>query len=142
MTKVRLGLLLVVVLLLMVWAVPVHAAPTLTEIHSQVTVLEDGRLKVKYRLTFVDDDSRTQISTMGPFDANHSQIEAHLEHDGQQSPVTLVPLGSNKYRAEFDTKTQPGGTYTVEVRYLVNSYLDSTVIDTVPYRVVAWAPPQ
>ena len=142
MIKVRLGLLLVVLSLLMAWAVPVQAAPALTEIHSQVTVLQDGRLQVKYRLTFLDDGSRTQISTMGPFDANHSQIEAHLEHDGQQSAVKLVPLGGNKYRAEFETTTQPGGTYTVEVSYLVNSYLDTTVIDGVPYRVIAWAPPQ
>ena len=139
---VRLGFLLLTLTLVMFWAIPAHAAPALTEIHSQVTVLEDGRLQIKYRLTFVDDDSRTQIATMGPFDPGHTQLEAHLEYDGEQTPVRMVPLGENKYRAEFEIKTQPGGTYTVEVRYLVNSYLDTTVIDGLPYRVVAWAPPQ
>ena len=72
---VRLAFLTLVALLLLLWAAPAHAAPTLTQIHSQVAVLEDGRLQVKYRLTFVDDDSRSQITTMGPFDRGHSQIQ-------------------------------------------------------------------
>ena len=53
---------------LIAWVVPVLAAPSLTQIQSQVTILEDGRLQVTYRLTFVDDASRSQINTLGPFD--------------------------------------------------------------------------
>jgi hypothetical protein len=54
----------------------------------------------------------------------------------------MVPLGDDKYRAEFAVKTQPGGTYTIQIGYQVNTYLDTTTIDGLPYRVVAWAPPQ
>ena len=84
---------------LIAWVVPVLAAPSLTQIQSQVTILEDGRLQVAYRLTFVDDASRSQINTLGPFDRGHTQIEATLQHDGQSSPARLVPLGDDKYRA-------------------------------------------
>jgi hypothetical protein len=139
---VRFGFLLLSICLVLAWAIPAFAAPTLAKVESQVTVLQDGRLQVKYRLTFVDDDKRGQITTFGPIDAGHSQLEAHLEHDGQTTPVSMVPLGGDKYRAEFEIQTQAGGTYTLEVRYLVNRYLDTTTIDGVPYRVLAWAPPQ
>ena len=47
---------------------------------------------------------------MGPFDPGHSDIEAHLEHEGLETPVALVPLGDDKYRVEFEVETQPGGT--------------------------------
>lgn len=66
------ALLSVAAILVMVLAVPVHAAPTITQVHSQVAVLQDGRLQVRYRLTFEDDASRTQITTIGPFDPGHS----------------------------------------------------------------------
>jgi len=139
---VRFGILLLVVLSSTLLATPVFAAPAITQVQSQLTVLQDGRLQVKYHLTFVDDDSRTQITTIGPFDRGHSQIEALLEHNGERTPVTMVPLGDDKYRAEFAIKTQPGATYTIEIGYQVNTYLDTTTIDGLPYRVVAWAPPQ
>jgi hypothetical protein len=138
----RFAALAVVVSSLALWAIPVYAAPTLTTVQSQVTILQDGRLDVKYDLTFVDDSSRTQITTIGPFDQGLSQLEATLEHDGQTTAVTMVPLGDQKYRAEFSSATQPGGTYTLQVRYLVSTFLDTTTIDAIPYRVVAWAPPQ
>ena len=134
--------LLLAMLFLVTVASPAIAAPIITHVESQVVILENSRLQVRYRLTFVDDDSRSQITTMGPFDPGHSQIEAHLDHEGAETPVTMVPLGDDKYRAEFQIETQPGGTYTVEVRYLVNSYLDPTMIDGTPYRVLTWAPPQ
>jgi hypothetical protein len=43
----RFGFLLLAVSLVAGWVSPVHAAPTLAEVHSQVTVLQDGRLQVK-----------------------------------------------------------------------------------------------
>ena len=75
---VRLGFLALVLSFLLIWTIPIHAAPTLTQVHSQLTVLQDSRLQVKYRLTFVDDGSRTQITTIGPFDRGHTQIEAAI----------------------------------------------------------------
>jgi len=116
---VRVVLLALALALILIGAAPAHAAPTLAHIESQVTVLQDGRLQVKYRLTFIDDDSRTQITTIGPFDPGHSQLQAHLEHNEQQTPIRMAPLGDDKYRAEFEIETQPGETYTVEVSYLV-----------------------
>jgi hypothetical protein len=71
---IRFGILLLVVLSSTLLAMPVAAAPAITQVQSQVTVLQDGRLQVKYHLTFVDDDSRTQITTIGPFDLGHAPI--------------------------------------------------------------------
>ena len=89
---VRFGVPLLAAWLVLLFAVPVLAAPTLAEITSQVVILEDGRLLVTYRLTFVDDASRTQITAMGPFDSGHSQVEAHLQSgDEQNSAKNVLP---------------------------------------------------
>ncbi|MCL7455368.1 MAG: hypothetical protein M8467_20220, partial [Anaerolineae bacterium] len=143
MTRVvRSGQILLVLCALLLWVLPAHAAPALTLVNSQVTVLQDGRLQVRYQLTFVDDGRRTQITNIGPFDPGHSQIAADLEHAGQVTEAKMVALGGDSYRAEFAIETTPGETYTLEVRYLLERYLDTTTIDGVPYRVLAWSPPQ
>ncbi|MGD8399230.1 MAG: hypothetical protein PVG11_10285, partial [Anaerolineae bacterium] len=114
----RFALVALVAGLLLLWAAPAlgtpaRAAPALTQVESQVVVQEDGRLRIRYRLTFVDDASRTQITEIGPFDPGHTGAEGHIEYDGGQAPVTLVPLGGERYRVEFPIQTEPGGTYTV-----------------------------
>ena len=48
----RFGLLFLVVLVLTSPVVKAQGPPTITEVHSQVTVLEDANLDAKYRLTF------------------------------------------------------------------------------------------
>ena len=90
---VRITLLLLSLALLGLAALPAHAAPTLTQVESQVTILQDGRYQVRYRLTFVDDASRRSINTIGPFDPGHSQIVAILVHEGVECPLLQMPLG-------------------------------------------------
>lgn len=118
------------------------AAPTITQVDAQVTVLEDARLDVKYRLTFREVEPRNKISDMGPFDPGHQIVEAHLEYDGRSKPVKLVNLGGGHYRAEFPISTSPGKSYTVQVHYKVERSLDVTSAKGQEYRVLEWAPIQ
>ena len=140
---VRLGVLLLALALLAAWTTPVHAAPTLTQIQSQVTVLEDGRLQVKYRLTFVDDDSRTQITTMGPFDRGHSQIEAYLEHEGQQTPVgTGAPGRRQVPRRVRDHRPSPAAPTPSRSATWSTATWTRRPSTACPTASLAWAPPQ
>ena len=68
---IRFGLLFLVVLALTSPVVRAQGPPTITEVNSQVVVLEDANLDVKYRLTFWENEPRDKITTMGPFDAGH-----------------------------------------------------------------------
>ena len=129
------GLLLV--LFLVVWA-----QPNLTTANSQVTILSDGKLNVRYQLVFLETETRNKITTIGPFDPNHQMTDATLESKGVVSPVSLVSQGGGNYGANFAFTTQPGQTYTVTVRYSVNRALDTTTRSDVIFRVVNWSPIQ
>ncbi|MBU1878124.1 MAG: DUF2207 domain-containing protein, partial [Chloroflexi bacterium] len=120
----------------------VLAAPELTVIHSQVTILSDGKLDVKYRLSFLENEPRDKITTIGPFDPTHQIVAATLDGPGGSSPVNLVSKGSDQYTANFAVTTDPGETYTVTVHYRVERALDTTSIGGADYRVVSWAPVQ
>ncbi|MBC8248224.1 MAG: hypothetical protein H8E90_00975, partial [Anaerolineales bacterium] len=84
---IRFSLLFLVVLLLTSPVVRAQGPPTITQVNSQVVVLEDANLDVKYRLTFWESEPRDKITTMGPFDTGHRILDAHIEHDGQETPV-------------------------------------------------------
>ena len=139
---IRFGLLFLVVLVLTSPVVRAQGPPTITEVNSQVVVLEDSNLDVKYRLTFWESEPRDKITTMGPFDAGHRILDAHLEHDGQETPVSLASKGGGFYTVPFGLSTKPDREYTVQVHYRVERALDVTEIDGVEHRVLAWAPIQ
>ena len=61
--------------------------PIITQAESQVAVLSDGGLDVKYRLTFHETEPRSGITTMGPFDAGHRMLDYHIEHEGRETPI-------------------------------------------------------
>jgi len=116
--------------------------PELTLVDSQVTIKQDGSLDVKYRLTFHELDSRDRINTLGPLDADHKLLDAHIEHDGSKTDLRLSSKGSGFYTIPFGFDTKPGRDYTVHIHYTVPSRLDQTVVDGVNYRVLAWSPVQ
>ncbi|HET89860.1 MAG TPA: DUF2207 domain-containing protein, partial [Chloroflexi bacterium] len=116
--------------------------PIITQVDAQVTVLSDGMLDIKYRLTFHETESRSGITTMGPFDAGHQMLDSHVEQDGRETPVTLNDKGGNFYGVDLGFNTQPGLDYTVQIHYRVAYALDETTADGASYRVLAWAPIQ
>ena len=136
------GVSLVVLGLCLFLAAQVGAAgpPIITQAESQVAVLGDGGLDVKYRLTFHETEPRSGITTMGPLDAGHRMLDYHIEHEGRESPITLNSKGGGFYGADFGFNTRPGVDYTVQVHYQVPGALDQTTIDEVPYRVLEWSP--
>ena len=136
---IRFGLLFLGVLLLTSPVVRAQAPPTITQVHSQVVVLEDTNLDVKYRLSFRESEPRDKITTMGPFDPGHRILDAHIEHDGQETPVSLASKGSGFYTVPFGLSTKADREYTVQVHYRVERALDVTEIDGVDHRVLAWA---
>jgi hypothetical protein len=71
------GVSLVVFGLCLYLAAQVGAAgpPIITQAESQVAVLSDGGLDVKYRLTFRETEPRSGITTMGPFDTGHRMLD-------------------------------------------------------------------
>jgi hypothetical protein len=116
--------------------------PIITKVESQVTVLSDGGLDVKYRLTFLETEPRSGITKMGPFDAGHRMLDYHIEHAGEESPISLSDQGGGFYGAGFGFDTEAGEEYTVYIHYTVGYTLDETTVDGVSYRVLAWAPIQ
>ena len=114
--------------------------PVITKVQSQVSVLQDGMLDIKYDLTFRETESRSGITTMGPFDSGHEIVESTVEHDGQMSVVEMSAKGSGFYSGDFGFDTSPGVDYTVHVRYRVPYALDETTINGEPYRVLEWSP--
>src|SRR5512144_1166873 len=141
MRKLSYALMLASVWLLIVSAIA-FAAPTITSVDSQIAVLSDGKLDVRYQLTFLENETRNKITTLGPLDPGHQIIDAQLDYAGGSSPIDLVSQGDNKYTANFGLTTQPGETYTVTVRYRVNRALDTTQVNGAPYRVIDWSPPE
>ena len=114
--------------------------PIITQTEAQVTVLGDGTLDVKYRLTFQETEPRSGITTMGSFDPGHEMLDYHIEHQGQESPIRLNSKGSGLYGVDFGFNTQPGVDYTVHVHYQVRYGLDETAVDGEPYWVLEWSP--
>jgi len=72
--------------------------PILTKADSQVAVLGDGALDIKYRLTFRETESRSGITTMGPFDPGRQMLDYHVEHEGRESSITMKSKGSRNRR--------------------------------------------
>ncbi|MEE8390152.1 MAG: hypothetical protein V3S14_05065, partial [Anaerolineae bacterium] len=114
--------------------------PVITQVEAQVAVLSDGTLDIKYRLTFHETESRSGITTMGPFDSGHEMLDYHIEHNGQESSVTLNNKGSGFYGVDFGFNTQAGEDYTVYIHYQVGYGLDETSVDGESYRVLEWSP--
>jgi hypothetical protein len=89
--------------------------PIITKVESQVTVLGDGGMDVKYRLTFLETEPRNGITKMGPFDAGHQMLDYHIEHGGEESPISLNDQGGGFYGTSFGFNTQADEEYTVHI---------------------------
>ena len=106
-----------------------------------VVILADGRLDVRYTLTFTElQDGRDRISEMGPFPANHTIVSASGK--GPQGAFTVnLTGGPSIYQANFERRTQRGQQYEILVRYTVDrSVFDPTTINGQPYVAIGWAP--
>jgi hypothetical protein len=114
--------------------------PIITQVEAQVSVLSDGTLDIKYRLTFQETEPRNGITSMGPFDPGHQMLDYHIEHQGQESSVTLNSQGGGFYGVDFGFNTKSGEEYTVHIHYQVSHGLDETSVDGEPYRVLEWSP--
>ncbi len=134
--------LAVLVWMLLGLAAPLAAAapPDILKVEAQVVVQSDGALDIKYRLTFQETESRDRINTMGPFDAGHTILDAHIETADETRRVTLQSKGDNLYAVPFGFDTKVGVDYTVQVHYSAPARLDATTYDGAEYRVLAWTP--
>ncbi len=143
--KTRL-VILIALLASVLWGgmVSVRAADpvTLNLVKAYVVVLNDGRLDVKYSLTFTEHESRDKISNLGPFDTPHTIVSSQGSGPAGPFVVTLAPGDkANYYRLNFERPTRAGEQYTVEVRYTVDrSVFDTTTVKDREYKAIGWAP--
>ena len=114
--------------------------PIITRTESQVTVLGDGALDIKYSLTFHETEPRTGITTMGRFDPGRKMLDHHIEHEKRVSPVTMRSQGDGYYGVDFGFRTRSGVDYTLHVHYRAPRVLDETTIKGASYRVLEWSP--
>ena len=131
------------VLLLLVSSPALAADPvTLNNVDIRVVVLGDGRLDVRYTLTFTENESRDRISYLGPFATPHEIVASSGEGPDGPFTVTAVPSDrDNHYQINFERRTRQGEQYDVMVRYTVDrSVFDETTVDGVEYRAIGWAP--
>ncbi|MGB9880387.1 MAG: DUF2207 domain-containing protein, partial [Anaerolineae bacterium] len=107
-----------------------------------ITVLQDGRLRVKYELTFTEHESgRDRILELPPLESPHTLIEAYGTGPDGRFRVSLQPTGkADVYSAVFSQSTQRNGQYIITIRYTVDrSVFDPTTIDGEEYRAIGWA---
>ena len=117
-------------------------APDLTTVDSQVAVLSDGQLNIKYSLTFLETEPRDRINTLGPLDPGHRLIDAAISGPDGTHSIEPESKGGGFYTIPFGMNTRAGESYTVVIQYQVERALDTTVIDGINYRVLSWAPVQ
>ena len=109
--------LLILVSLLAFPGLALAQAPELTTVDSQVTVLSDGQLDIKYSLTFLETTPRDRINTLGPLDAGHRLVDATITGPDGERTVNLESKGSNFYAVPFGFDTRAGESYTVMIHY-------------------------
>ena len=122
----------------------VHAQDpvTLNKSDYYITVLQDGRLRIRWELTLTENESgRDRIRELPPLDSPHTLLEAYGTGPDGRFKVTLQPTGrADVYSALFGLTTRQNSTYTVTIRYEVDrSVFDATRIDGEEYRVIGWA---
>ena len=108
---------------------------------SYVIVLADGRLDVRYTLTFTElEAGRDRIRELGRFTQPNTIVSASGEGPDGPFDVTLHG-GPEIYEVRFAARTQRNQQYEIEVRYTVDrSVFDATEIEGQPYRAIGWAP--
>ncbi len=119
-----------------------QAPVTLNKSDYYITVLQDGRLRVKWELTFTEHESgRDRIRELAPLDSPHTLLESYGTGPDGRFGVSLQPTGvPNVYAAVFTQRTTINAQYTITVRYEVDrSVFDPTTIDGEDYRVIGWA---
>jgi len=106
-----------------------------------VVVLQDGRLNVRYSLTFTElEGGRDRIRELGPFPQDHTITGASGSGPDGAFPVSLSGSGPI-YQVDLGLTTERNKQYTVQVNYTVNrSVFDATEVEGQSYRVIGWAP--
>ncbi|HOD41460.1 MAG TPA: hypothetical protein PKL57_12945, partial [Candidatus Wallbacteria bacterium] len=120
----------------------------LKDINSQINILQDGRIKVKYRLQFLEKQSRDLIKTVGPFDPNHAIDSTRLINSstGEEIGVSLIaPAASirDSYGVKMGRRTQPGESYDLSIAYSVSEpSAFTTQINGADFAGIEWNAPQ
>ena len=104
MRKLSTAVVLTVLLGLVLFSIAL-AAPTLTVVQTQVTILSDGKLNVRYQLSFLENEARNSITTLGPFDAGHQLQDAYIDGPAGRSKISLSSQGGDKYGASLGLTT-------------------------------------
>jgi len=107
-----------------------------------VVVLQDGRLNVRYSLTFTELESagRDRIRELGPFPDGHAITGTSGTGPDGSFDVSLSGSGP-VYQVDLGLITERNEQYTVQVNYTVNrSVFDATEVKGESYRVIGWAP--
>ncbi|HUV94324.1 MAG TPA: hypothetical protein VMX14_05770, partial [Anaerolineae bacterium] len=142
MRRIAMASLILVVLLFVTAPFVVLAQPvSLDKVFVYVVVLNDGRLNVRYTLSFTELESgRDKISEMGPFPQDHTIISSSGK--GPDGPFTVsLSGGPQSYQVNFENRTRKGEQYDVTVQYTVDrSVFDETKVEGQPYRAIGWAP--
>ena len=119
MRRIAVACLLLVLLVLAGGALPVWAADPvrLDLVEAYVVVLNDGRLNVRYTLTFTElEAGRTKITQMGPFPSSHTIVSASGEGPDGAFTVTLSG-GTEYYQVNFEKSTRKGQQYKIGALY-------------------------
>jgi len=142
MRRIVLACLMVLALLTFVGGALAQGDPvTINNVDVYVVVLSDGRLDVRYTLTFTENEAgRDRITEMGPFTQPHTIVSASGSGPDGAFTVNLT-RGPEFYQLNFERPTRRGEQYEVQVRYEIDrSVFDDTQIEGQPYRVIGWAP--
>lgn len=149
----RVIMVLIVASLLLSMAGPVAAQDpiSLDEVRSYVVVLGDGRLDVRYTVTFTEQESggRDRFAAVGRFITPLEFVSGEGSGPAGAFQVTVSPTDrpSEEPFPEFMQvnfpRTERGQQYSVTVRYRVNrSVFDETTYQGASYRALGFAPPQ
>ncbi|NLG27586.1 MAG: hypothetical protein GX557_06720, partial [Chloroflexi bacterium] len=125
------------------WGVAAQSDPiTLDLVDNYVTVLSDGRLNVRYTLTFTElEAGRDRFRAVGPFPDNHTIVSSSGSGPDGVFTVTLSGDGRPYYQVNFERSTRKGQQYEVMIRYTVDrSVFDETTYQGQSYRAIGWAP--
>ena len=115
---------------------------SLDGIENYVVVLSDGRLDVRYTITFTELEAagRERFRELGQFPQPHTVTDAYGMGPDGRFPVSLSG-GPTAYAVNFGIKTERNSQYKVHIRYTVDrSVFDETSIGGQPYRAIGWAP--
>jgi len=114
---------------------------SLDKAESYVVILSDGRLDIKYSLTFTElENGRNKISQIGSFDTDSTILDASGQ--GPEGAFTVRLTGSPPYyQVNFERSTRKGGQYKITIHYTIDhSVFDPTTYQGKKLVVIGWPP--